>query len=79
MPKLTVRKIETVRGAGIMAMATGSTSTSPRMGAKSWILRTVVHAKRRDIGLGSASWWDWRKPEMRRGRSGRSLVRVVTR
>ena len=24
-------------------------------GAKSWILRTVVHSRRRDIGLGSAS------------------------
>ena len=26
-------------------------------GAKRWVLRTVVHGRRRDIGLGSAAGW----------------------
>jgi integrase len=55
MSKLTVRKVETLRQPGMFGDGDGLYLRVGPTGGKSWILRTVVHGKRRDLGLGSAS------------------------
>ena len=55
MPKLTARRVETEKRAGMHSDGEGLYLRVAETGAKSWILRTIVHGKRRDIGLGSAS------------------------
>lgn len=55
MPKLTVRKVETLKISGLHGDGGGLYLNVTPSGAKSWILRTVVHGRRRDLGLGSAS------------------------
>lgn len=55
MPALTARKVETLREPGMHGDGGGLYVCVGCTGAKSWILRTVVHGKRRELGLGSAS------------------------
>ncbi len=55
MPKLTARKVETVRELGMHCDGDGLYLRVGPTGSKSWILRTVVHGKRRELGLGGAS------------------------
>lgn len=55
MTKLTVRKVETVTQPGMHGDGGGLYLNVAPSGSKSWILRTVVHGRRRDLGLGSAA------------------------
>jgi Arm DNA-binding domain len=55
MPKLTAKKVENLREPGFYGDGEGLYLKVGTGGAKSWILRTVVHGRRRDLGLGSAS------------------------
>jgi integrase len=55
MPKLTAKKVEILREPGFYGDGEGLYLKVGTGGAKSWILRTVVHRRRRDLGLGSAS------------------------
>lgn len=55
MPALTARKIETIKEAGTYVDGGGLMLRVTKSGAKSWILRTVVHGRRRDLGLGPCS------------------------
>ena len=55
MQKLTARKVETLKIPGLHGDGGGLYLSVKSSGAKSWILRTVVHGRRRDLGLGSAS------------------------
>lgn len=55
MPALTARKVETLREAGMYGDGEGLYLRVGPTGGKSWILRTVVHGKRRELGLGSAA------------------------
>lgn len=54
MPKLNARKVETLREPGFYGDGEGLYLKVGAGGSKSWILRTVVHGRRRDLGLGSA-------------------------
>jgi integrase len=55
MPKLTAKKVDNLREPGFYGDGEGLYLKVGTGGAKSWILRTVVHRRRRDLGLGSAS------------------------
>ncbi len=55
MPKLTAKKVDSLRDKGFYGDGEGLYLKVGSGGAKSWILRTVVHGRRRDLGLGSAS------------------------
>lgn len=55
MPNLTARRVETVKEPGLHGDGGGLFLRVTATGAKSWILRTVVHGRRRDLGLGSAA------------------------
>ena len=55
MPKLTAKKVENLKEPGFYGDGEGLYLKVGKGGAKSWILRTVVHGRRRDLGLGSAS------------------------
>ena len=55
MPKLTARKVATTKKPGMHGDGGGLYLRVGPTGAKSWILRTVVHGRRRDFGLGSAT------------------------
>jgi hypothetical protein len=55
MAKLTVRKVETAKKPGMYGDGDGLYLRVGPTGGKSWVLRTVVYGKRRDLGLGSAS------------------------
>ena len=55
MSKLTVRKVNTLTKPGMHGDGGGLYLSVSQSGAKSWILRTVVHGRRRDLGLGSAT------------------------
>lgn len=55
MAKLTARRVETVRDRGMYGDGDGLYLRVGPSGAKSWILRTVVHGRRRDLGIGSAT------------------------
>ena len=54
MSKLSARRVETVKEPGFYGDGDGLYLSVKPSGAKSWILRTVVHGKRRDLGVGSA-------------------------
>jgi integrase len=54
MSKLTVRRVETLTKPGMHGDGGGLYLSVSSSGSKSWILRTVVHGRRRDLGLGSA-------------------------
>ena len=56
MPKLTARKVETLKTPGHHVDSDGLALVIGRRGGKSWVLRTMVCGKRRDIGLGGVSW-----------------------
>ena len=56
MAKLTARKVETLKKPGHHVDGEGLALVIGRRGGKSWVLRTMVRGKRRDIGLGGASW-----------------------
>ncbi len=55
MPKLTVRTVQALKEPGMYGDGEGLYLRVGPTLAKSWILRTVVHGKRRELGLGSAS------------------------
>ncbi len=54
MTKLTARKVNSLKARGFYGDGEGLYLKAGEGGAKSWILRTVVHGRRRDLGLGSA-------------------------
>jgi integrase len=56
MPKLTTRKAESLKEPGHYVDGDGLALVIGRRGGKSWVLRTMVRGKRRDIGLGGYSW-----------------------
>jgi integrase len=56
MPKLTVKLIQAIKEAGRYGDGDGLYLEVGRTGSKSWILRTTVQGRRRDIGLGGISW-----------------------
>lgn len=53
MPKLSKRLVDAINEPGFYGDGDGLYLSVKPSGSKSWILRTVVHGKRRDIGLGS--------------------------
>lgn len=55
MPKLNARKVETVKEPGMYGDGEGLYLRVGPTGAKSWILRTVVHGHRKELGLGASS------------------------
>ena len=55
LPKLSARKVETAKDAGEYGDGDGLFLLVGPTGSKSWVLRTMVHGKRRKFGLGSAS------------------------
>lgn len=55
MPKLTKRFVDTVKKPGLHGDGEGLYLSVKPSGAKSYVLRTVVHGKRRDFGLGSVA------------------------
>ena len=56
MAGLTARKVEALRLPGHYVDGDGLALVIGKRGGKSWILRTMVRGKRRDIGLGGFSW-----------------------
>ncbi len=56
MPKLTVKLIQAIKEAGRYGDGDGLYLEVGHTGSKSWILRTTVQGRRRDIGLGGISW-----------------------
>ena len=52
---LSAARVRTIREHGRHADGNGLYLVVDRSGAKRWVLRTVVHGKRRDIGLGGLS------------------------
>lgn len=54
MPKLSKRRVDAISEPGFFGDGDGLYLSVKPSGSKSWILRTVVQGKRRDIGLGSA-------------------------
>ena len=54
--KLTKRQIDTISESGSYADGNGLYLFVSQTGAKSWVLRTVVKGKRRDIGLGGTAY-----------------------
>ena len=52
MSKLSARRVETLKEPGFYGDGDGLYLSVKPSGAKSWILRTVVHGKRRDLGVG---------------------------
>ncbi|WP_323786421.1 tyrosine-type recombinase/integrase [Thalassovita sp.] len=55
MPKLSVKRVSAISEPGFYGDGEGLYLKVSGKGAKSWILRTMVHGRRRDLGLGSAS------------------------
>ncbi len=55
MQGLSVRKVQTLSAPGMYGDGSGLYLRVGPTGSKSWVLRTVVHRRRRDFGLGSAS------------------------
>ncbi len=56
MPKLTVKLIQAINEAGRYGDGDGLYLEVGHTGSKSWILRTTVQGRRRDLGLGGISW-----------------------
>lgn len=55
MAKLTAKKVDSLKEPGFYGDGEGLYLKVSKSGGRSWILRTVVHGRRRDLGLGSAS------------------------
>ena len=55
MPKLTVKTVAAAKAPGMVSDGAGLYLRIGPTLSKSWILRTVVHGKRRELGLGSVS------------------------
>ncbi|PWE29243.1 integrase [Maritimibacter sp. 55A14] len=55
MPKLSARRVATLHKPGMYGDGEGLYLHVGPSGTKSWILRTAVHGRRRELGLGSAS------------------------
>lgn len=55
MPKLTVKTVSAAKAPGMVSDGGGLYLRVGPTLSKSWILRTVVHGKRRELGLGSVS------------------------
>lgn len=53
MGKLTTKKVSSLKDAGMYGDGDGLYLRIGEYGGKSWILRTVVQGKRRDLGIGS--------------------------
>ncbi len=56
MGKFTARKVEALKEPGHYVDGDGLALVIGKRGGKSWVLRTMVRGKRRDIGLGGLSW-----------------------
>ena len=56
MGKLSVKRVAATRKPGMYGDGDGLYLRVGPTGAKSWILRTLVHGRRRDLGLGSLAW-----------------------
>lgn len=54
MSKLSARRVESLKNPGFYGDGEGLYLSVKASGSKSWILRTVVFGKRRDLGVGSA-------------------------
>ena len=54
--RLTAKKVEALKTPGHYVDGDGLALVIGRRGGKSWVLRTMVRGKRRDIGLGGVSW-----------------------
>ena len=55
MAKLTVKLVSSLKEPGMFSDGGGLYVRVGPTGGKSWILRTVVHGRRRELGLGSVS------------------------
>jgi len=56
MGKLTARQVQTLKEPGHYVDGDGLALVIGRRGGKSWVLRTMILGKRRDVGLGGVSW-----------------------
>lgn len=56
MGKLTAKAVAALKAPGHHVGGDGLALVIGKRGGKSWVLRTVVRGKRRDIGLGGLSW-----------------------
>ena len=56
MGKLTDRKTKALKSPGHYVDGDGLALLIGKRGGKSWVLRTVIKGKRRDMGLGGVSW-----------------------
>ncbi len=56
MAKLSARRVATEKKPGMHCDGGGLYLHVSATGARSWILRTTIQGKRRDIGLGGSSW-----------------------
>lgn len=79
MPKLTARKVESLKEPGMHGDGDGLYLRTGPMGGRSWVLRPVVYGNRRDLGLGSASLVTLARRERRHVNSGRKPALEVTR
>lgn len=55
MPKLTAKTVQSLKEPGMYGDGGGLYLRIGPTGAKSWILRTTVHGRRRELGLGGVS------------------------
>lgn len=55
MSKLTAKKLASLNEPDVYSYGEGLHPKVSKGGGKSWILRTMVHGRRRNFGLGSAS------------------------
>jgi len=55
MTRLSMRKVQSLRTTGMHGDGDGLYLRIGPTGGKSWVLRTVVHGRRRDLGIGSVS------------------------
>src|SRR3954453_21818553 len=56
MSNLTALKVKTIKAPGRYADGGGLYLLVKPSGARSWVLRIVLHGRRRDFGLGSVSF-----------------------
>jgi integrase len=56
MPRLTTKSVQALKDHGRYGDGDGLYLEVSHTGSKSWILRTTVQGRRRDIGLGGISW-----------------------
>ena len=54
--RLSTKRVEALKAPGHYVDGGGLALVIGKRGGKSWVLRTVVRGKRRDIGLGGTSW-----------------------